>query len=275
MKREVWVYLESSEDGKLSSGSKELLAQGKTIAYMSAPGKTGLRGILAGGCAGKLEDAAREALLNGAGEVTVIEGEELDTFSPECYSDAVAQLLARPSENSPSVMLFGRSPEGMDLGPALAARLNAGMLSDCVDASPAADGIVWERHAFGGTAVAALKFRDGDLPVVSVRPGSLAAEKETGKTVEECHPAGGNCHGIDSFSYVPVRKIRRPSLIRVMEAASMRGADIGSADVIVAGGNGAGPEGFALIQELADLLHGAVGASRIAVTKDGHLTAVS
>ena len=154
MKREVWVYLESSEDGKLSSGSKELLAQGKTIAYMSAPGKTGLRGILAGGCAGKLEDAAREALLNGAGEVTVIEGEELDTFSPECYSDAVAQLLARPSENSPSVMLFGRSPEGMDLGPALAARLNAGMLSDCVDASPAADGIVWERHAFGGTVPA-------------------------------------------------------------------------------------------------------------------------
>lgn len=267
MKREVWVYLESSEDGKLSSGSKELLAQGKTIAYMTAPGKTGLRGILAGGCAGKLEDAAREALLNGAGEVTVIEGEELDTFSPECYSDAVAQLLARPSENSPSVMLFGRSPEGMDLGPALAARLNAGMLSDCVDASPAADGIVWERHAFGGTAVAALKFRDGDLPLVSVRPGSLAAEKETGKTVEECHPAGGNYHGIDSFSYVPVRKIRRPSLIRVMEAASGRGADIGSADVIVAGGNGAGPEGFALIQELADLLHGAVGASRIAVDK--------
>ena len=52
-----------------------------------------------------------------------------------------------------------------------------------------------------------------------------------------------------------------------MEAASMRGADIGSADVIVAGGNGAGPEGFALIQELADLLHGAVGASRIAVDK--------
>ena len=94
---------------------------------------------------------------------------------------------------------------------------------------------------------------------------------DTGKTVEECYPAGGNCHGIDSFSYVPVRKIRRPSLIRVMEAASMRGADIGSADVIVAGGNGAGPEGFALIQELADLLEVIYAAASARGSSPGEL----
>ncbi len=274
MRREIWVYLETSEDGKLSSGSKELLAQGKTIARMAAA--CGLRGILAGGCAGQLEKAAGEAFLCGADDVTVIEGEELDIFSAECCSDAVAQLLEQFSTGRPLVMLFGRSPEGMDLAPALAARLKAGMLSDCVDASPVTDGLAWQRHAFGGTAVSYMKFRDGEFPIVSLRPGSLGVKQETGgsgetaetiETGEECPPTGGKNRGIDRFSYARARKIRRPSLIRVLEAASGRGADIGSADVIVAGGNGAGPEGFALIQELADLLHGAVGASRIAVDK--------
>ena len=73
MRREIWVYLETSEDGKLSSGSKELLAQGKTIAYMTAPGKTGLRGILAGGCAGKLEVDSCVAAILGA-DALVLEG---------------------------------------------------------------------------------------------------------------------------------------------------------------------------------------------------------
>ena len=268
MKKEVWVYLELSEDGRLSSGSKELLAQGKTIALMTAGSSLPLfqevRGVLAGDCAGQLEKAAGEAFLCGADNVTVIVGETLDSFSAECFSDAVAQLLEQSSGSRPSVMLFGRSPEGMDLAPALAARLKAGMLSDCVDALPSPDGMVWERHAFGGTAVSCVKFREGELPIVSVRPGSLGGKQETG---EEFTQTVGENHGIDRFSYTPSRKIRQPSLIRVLEAASGRGADIGSADVIVAGGSGAGPEGFVLIQELADLLHGAVGASRIAVDK--------
>ena len=268
MKREVWVYLETSEDQRLSSESKELLAQGKTVAQMTAesglPPFDEVRGILAGGCADKLEKAAGEAFLCGADHVTVIEGEALDAFSAECCSDAVAQLLEQASGCRPRVMLFGRSPEGMDLAPALAARLKAGMLSDCVDAWPVPDGMAWERHAFGGTAVSCMKFRDGELPIVSVRPGSLGGKQETG---EEYPASVLKNYAIDRFSYTPAREIRRPSLIRVLEAAGGRGADISSADVIVAGGNGAGPEGFALIQELADLLHGAVGASRIAVDK--------
>jgi electron transfer flavoprotein alpha subunit len=71
----------------------------------------------------------------------------------------------------------------------------------------------------------------------------------------------------DCFAGRPGGRIIRPSLLEILEAAADRGKDPAAADVIVAGGNGAGPEGFKLIEELAELLHGAVGASRIAVDK--------
>ena len=154
----------------------------------------------------------------------------------------------------------------MDLAPALAARLDAGMLSDCVGAVPGPEGILWERHAFGGSAVSFVRFREEKTPIISVRPGSFGGKAGAG---EQClrGPAEAAAVPVTRFGYQPDRVIARPSLIRVLESAREQGTDIGSADVIVAGGNGAGPEGFALIRELAGLLHGAVGASRIAVDK--------
>lgn len=277
MKKEIWVYLETSPDDRLSAGTKDLLAQAGAIAQLlrgavlngkggSAAGEDiGLRGILTGAEAGRLEDAALEAVLYGAREVTVIEGKELETFSPECCSDAFAQLLKK-TRRKPELILFGRSPDAMDLAPALAARLDAGMLSDCVGAVPGPEGILWERHAFGGSAVSFVRFREEKTPIISVRPGSFGGKAGAGVPCLRT-PAEAAAVPVTRFGYQPDRVIARPSLIRVLESAREQGTDIGSADVIVAGGNGAGPEGFALIRELAGLLHGAVGASRIAVDK--------
>lgn len=277
MKREIWVYLETSADDRLSSGAKDLLSQAGAIAQLlrgAAINGTGgsaaradieMRGILAGADAGRLEKATLEAVLYGARTVTVIEGKELEPFSAECCSDAITQLLKK-TRVQPELILFGRSPDAMDLGPALAARLDAGMLSDCVGAVPDPEGMLWERHAFGGSAVSFVRFREEKTPIISVRPGSFGGKAAAGEQRLRT-PALAAAAPVTRFAYQPDRLIARPSLIRLLESASEQGTDIGSADVIVAGGNGAGPEGFALIQELADLLHGAVGASRIAVDK--------
>jgi electron transfer flavoprotein alpha subunit len=138
---------------------------------------------------------------------------------------------------------------------------------------------LWIRHAFGGTAAVSVSFREQEkTQIISIRPGSFGGAGR-GAKAEETAVGGQNAREkAGAITLVPYNsadragrkageRIVRPELVEVLEAAADQGMDPGTANVIVAGGNGAGPEGFKLIEELAELLHGAVGASRVAVDK--------
>lgn len=303
MTKEIWTYLETDGHGALPSFSKELIAQAKAI-VRTAAGEGPAQGdfsasdlrsgaaqeyrvcaLLAGEGQDALESAAVKALCLGAERAIVLEGEELKEYSAEFYADAIGRAV---KEEEPSYLLFARTTDGMDLAPRLAAELRTGMISDCVDVEKRDGELLWIRHAFGGTAAVSTAFRQREgTRIVSIRQGSFGgagrgsdaaaadspvpdaegkitfinSRQETGQektgrqdiAAGEVNPAG--------------EKIVRPALLQVLEEASDRGMEIGTASVIVAGGNGAGPEGFKLIEELAELLHGAVGASRVAVDK--------
>ena len=246
MKKEIWTYLEIDDRGRLLFAAKELLAKAQIIAGTAGEKEFCVCAVLAGADHELLNRAAMEAEQCGAESVFALEGEELAVYSAEYFSDAVGKLAG---DRAPAMILFARTTDGMDLAPRLAAYLQTGMISDCVDVVKKDEGLVWIRHAFGGTVSAEVSFcREEGPQLISIRPGSF----------------GGTGRGANAVRTEPAKTDRE---MEILEAAADRGKDPAAADVIVAGGNGAGPEGFKLIEELAELLHGAVGASRIAVDK--------
>ena len=271
--KEIWTYMETDGRGDLLSTSKELLAKAEIIAAAAGQEKAcRICALLAGADPDLLESAAQKALAAGADRALVIKGEELSVYSAEFYADAIGRLA---ETEKPALILFERTTDGMDLAPRLAARLGAGMISDCVDLEKKDGNYLWIRHAFGGTAAVSLSFCQEDRPqVISIRPGSFGGAGRGAKEPPVSQGAASAKTGsITTVSYHSAasagaeERIVRPELAEVLAAAADRGADPASASIIVAGGNGAGPEGFKLIEELADLLHGAVGASRVAVDK--------
>ena len=279
MKKEIWIYLETDCGGNLTSSSKELLSQALVIAGRGAEYEQyRIRALAVGSEGNALTVTAREAVELGADAVTVFESRAFSVLYNEYIADAIAKEAGK---EKPELILFERTADQIDLAPRIAGLMQTGMISDCVDVTVDPDGFKWIRHAFGGTSSAAVSFREAALPhIVSIRPGSFrssgvkktesaasiysSGEKESGTL----HTGDNSIHErVKIIEYTPEKEIARPSLLEILEAASDRGQDIGTADVIVAGGSGAGPDGFALISELADLLHGAVGASRVAVDK--------
>lgn len=276
MKKEIWTYLEIDNQGRLLPAAKDLLAKAQITAgtaETTAKEEFCICAVLAGADHELLERAAMEAEQCGAESVFALEGEELAVYSAECFSDAVGKLAL---ERKPAMILFARTTDGMDLAPRLAAYLQTGMISDCVDVVGKGDRLVWIRHAFGGTVSAEVSFCRQEGPqLVSIRQGSFggagreanAARTESEKTDRENRTVFVPYRSKDCNAGRTGGEIIRPSLLEILEAAADRGKDPAAADIIVAGGNGAGPEGFKLIEELAELLHGAVGASRVAVDK--------
>lgn len=277
MKKEIWTYLETDSRGELLPASKELLAKAGIIAAAAKQEEEyTIRALLAGADCEVLQKAAPKALAAGAEKAVLIIGDELAVYSAEFYSDAIGRLA---ETEKPQMILFERTTDGMDLAPRLAARLGAGMVSDCVDFVKEKGKLLWVRHAFGGTAAVSVSFREQEgTQIISIRPGSFGGAGRGSKTAEAAGPvrdAQDQTGAVTLVSYKSAdsagreagEKLVRPALMEVLEAAADHGMDLAAANVIVAGGSGAGPEGFRLIEELAELLHGAVGASRVAVDR--------
>jgi electron transfer flavoprotein alpha subunit len=150
-------------------------------------------------------------------------------------------------------MLVGAGPDGRDLAGALSATLGWGVLNNALGATWADGGPVVEMSVFGGKLTTTSRFT-GPTGIVTVRPNVVtAAPAKTPGSVEVVEAAGGD--------------LRQPAVRvaeRVVEAGTA--APIEEARIIVAGGRGVGgPDGFRLVEEIAEALGGAVGATRAAV----------
>jgi electron transfer flavoprotein alpha subunit len=169
-----------------------------------------------------------------------------------------AELLARlVAERSPAAVLVAGTTAGKEVAGRLAVKTGSGVLADAVDVAAGPDGVpVAEQPNFGGAVTVHARVRAG-TPVIAVRPNSVGPE-----------PAAGAAElvAVDFAASDGAR------LARVSEhVAAEKGArpDLAEAQIVVSGGRGTGSaEGFAVIEELADALGAAVGASR-AVTDAG------
>jgi electron transfer flavoprotein alpha subunit len=241
-KSQIWVFMEQ-RDGVLHEVGLELLGQARHLAGNS--GRT-VAAILLGAAVAPLTD---RIIAHGADLVLLAEHPALEPYRLLPYTDILARACL---ERRPSVLLFGATSLGVELAPRLAARLKTGLSAHCLDLKWDANGnLLHLVPGWGGGVVATIRCPDHRPQMATVMPGVMqksAPSARSGQVITLTVPPDLDVSG------PRVRSITRqePST-RPLEAA----------EVVVAGGWGiGGPEGWHLLEELAGLLGGAVGATR-------------
>jgi len=188
-----------------------------------------------------VEALADEFSKKGGGTVHLVEG---DVFANHNAEAETAAIKAAIEAASAELVLISNTPSGWDVAPRVAAALDAGFVSDCFKV----DGDGFHRRVFNGKLDAHVT-TSGGLVVATVQPGATAAfEGSTEGSVSKLDVAVGDL----KTKFVEIK------------TAESKGVDLTKADVIVSGGRGVGdPEKFPeVIQPLAEVLGGAMGASR-------------
>ncbi|MDO8685651.1 MAG: electron transfer flavoprotein subunit alpha [Clostridiales bacterium] len=242
----VWVFGEQ-ENSIPANVAFELLGEGRKLAdKLSVP----LSVVLLGN---KLKDAAKTLISYGADNVYAVDHESLAQYNDESYNDIMVQLIKR---FKPEIVLMGATTYGRSLAPRVSSRLNTGLTADCTGLEIDMEKriLMQTRPAFGGNLMATIICPNHRPQMSTVRP----------KVMKPLAPD-------------PTRKgkIIRPE-VNIPENLSVKVLDVVNtlcekvnlteADIIVSGGRGLGdPKNFALVEELARILGGAVGASRATV----------
>ncbi|HLE01909.1 MAG TPA: electron transfer flavoprotein subunit alpha/FixB family protein, partial [Dehalococcoidia bacterium] len=233
-------------DGRLAPITAELLGAGRRLA-------DALQEELALALAGSgVGGAASEAVALGADKVYVADDPLLQGYQTEPYL-AVMEKLCR--QLSPQILLLGQTSAGRDLAPRLAFRLGTGLAMDCVELAidPATRNLLQTRPVYGGNARATF-VTEGRPQVATVRAKSMEPIPRDASRRGEVIPVPAELNPA-SFKAKVVERVKE-------EAA---GVKLEEAEVIVSGGRGiGGPENFAMLEELAKLLGGTVGATRAA-----------
>jgi electron transfer flavoprotein alpha subunit len=189
----------------------------------------------------------------GAAKIYVADGDDFTGFVTAPEAELLAQLVA---EKAPTAVLMASTRQNEEVAGRLAVKTNAGLLADVVGLTSRDGKIVAEQSIFGGTAIAHSAVREG-TPIITVRPNSAAPEPT---------PAAADIEHVD----IKLSQAARGAKItgRVVQERGER-PQLTEAAIVVSGGRGTGgAEGFKLIEQLADALGAAVGASR-AVTDAG------
>jgi electron transfer flavoprotein alpha subunit len=242
----VLVFGEIAE-GKLAPVTTELLGTGRKLA--SELGEE-LSILLMGS---KTADPAKEAIAYGADVVYVAEDALLDNYNSDAYTQVAANLCKKAL---PSIMLIGHTDAGCDLAPRLNGRLGGGLAMDCTALSidQATKFLVLTRPVYGGNAYATMVAKSARPQMATVRVKTLPpAERNDSK----------------QGKVTPVEDKLDPSAIKVKVVERIKeeveGVKLEDAEIVVSGGRGMGnAQNFAMLKELAQVLGGAVGATRVA-----------
>ncbi|WP_449277286.1 electron transfer flavoprotein subunit alpha/FixB family protein [Leucobacter sp. GX24907] len=236
----VLEALESHADGKLEGAAAELIGAASQIGTPVA--------LILTTNAATADQAATEAAGYGVGRVVLAEIPESGLGT-----DSVDALAATAAIVEPDAVLISHSPIGCDLAGRYVARTRSAALTDAVGLSRDDQGIVTEHSAFGGNFLVTAAATFG-APVITLRQGTVETRVEACPVVTQrlsYVPTGGPAGRIESME-AKVETSSRP--------------DLRGAKSVVSGGRGLGSqEQFVLVEQLADAIGGAVGASRAAV----------
>ncbi|MDG4823436.1 electron transfer flavoprotein subunit alpha/FixB family protein [Asanoa sp. WMMD1127] len=235
---EVLVLVEATRDFTVKKVTLELLTLARQIGTPAAVV------FGASGATAALTDKLGEY---GAEKIYAAEGEDIDGYLVSPKATALAELVKRVQ---PAAVLLPSTQEGKEIAGRLAVKLDNGLLTDAVELT--ADGVATQ-PAFAGQVIVKSKVTRG-IPIATIRPNSLAPTPAPATpAVEQLEVSLG---AADTLAKV---------VDRVTETKGSR-PELTEASVVVSGGRGVGSgDNFKLVEELADLLGGAVGASRAAV----------
>ncbi len=244
--KEVWVFIEQ-EERKIHPVSFELLGVAEKLAQ-------DLSGIVTGILLGEeVQNLTEEIFSFGAQKIYLVEHPLLSYYRHSPYAFTLSQLAQK---YKPEILLIGATPLGRDLAPGVAGLLQTGLTADVTQLSidQETGNLLMTRPAYGGNIMATIICPNHRPQMATVRSRifPLPPKKENflGELIREEIEIPKELAGIERLHFIPKEKT----------------VNLEYADVIVAGGKGiGGKEGFEKLRELAALLGGEVGASRLAV----------
>jgi electron transfer flavoprotein alpha subunit len=242
----VWFWVEQFR-GQAGSISWEMAGKGRELA--DALGTTLTACVLGQG----VEHIAWEAIHYGADRVFLVDDPTLSVYRTDPYAAVLVDLVQR---YKPEVFILGASTRGRDLAGSVATKLRTGLTADCTELTidPETRLLRQTRPAFGGNIMATILCPHRRPQMATVR-----------HRVFEMPDMDTSRQG----QIVRQRAVMSEEEIasKVVDFVTQEGVvNLADARIIVAGGRGVGgPEGFALIRQLAEVLGGAVGASRSTV----------
>lgn len=252
---EVWVFIEQ-HSGAIAEVSLELLSKARELADQLG---VEVGAVLLGE---DTSDAAQTISDYEADKVYLAEDKRLGTYTTLSYAKVICELV---EQYRPEIVLYGATPLGRDLAPRIASQLRVGLTADCTDLrigdfedkakNAFYRNVLYQiRPAFGGNFIGTIVSPEHRPQMATVREGVMRLAKRPGRPRPE-------------VIRVPVRVGDVEAAVEVVECMlRLKTVDLKSARIIVSGGAGVGSrEGFEVIRELAEVLGGAVGASRAAV----------
>jgi electron transfer flavoprotein alpha subunit len=192
-----------------------------------------------------IENISKELEQFGADRIIVAENSALSEYLPDAYGNVIADVI---NKESPDVVMLGASTQGKDIAGRLSARLNAPLAMDCVAIRFEDNNLVATRYMYGGKILADVVL-NGKPQILAIRPNAMTIASAAGTGA------------VEKFEVNPGK-----TSVKFIEKHLDTGkVELTEADTVVSGGRGMGGPDFAVIEELAQALEGAVGASRSAV----------
>ncbi len=239
MANKILAYIEQ-RDGAIKKSSLEAVKAAKTL---SGQLNYTLDCLLIGNNVSDVESLGEY----GADKVVFYKGEALNSYSPTAYAEVAASYA---KEIDADVLIFANSGLGKDLAPHVAAKLDAGIATDCVHFEVEGGNIIATRPIYAGKALADVKINSAKK-VFTIRPNVFALGDKLDKKAEV--------------------QVKTPDNLNLsVKTIGMKKAegklDVAEADIVVSGGRGLKEAAnFKLVEDLANVLGAAVGASRAVV----------
>jgi electron transfer flavoprotein alpha subunit len=238
----IAVFIEQ-RDGKIKKVAWQMISEARRIVD-SAGGEVWGVHLHTAAC-----DAAAEAGKHGAHKLFTATDEQFKLYNSEAYTTGLATFC---EAQKPDLLLMGSTAMGKDLAPRLAARLGCACISDSISLQYEGG---WQvrRPIYAGKCFLDVT-PSTDLAIVGIRPNAFTLEElGGGPAAEETFDAGVS--GIDP-----------KAVVKEILASGGEKVTLTEAEIVVSGGRGIkGPENYHLIEELADALGAAAGASRAVV----------
>jgi electron transfer flavoprotein alpha subunit len=245
MAKGIWIIIEQSK-GEIRKVSLELLSQGRLLADQTGEP---LVAVILGKDIAALAD---KVAAYGADKVIIAEDDKLADYTTGAYTSVLNKIIKK---EEPQAVLLGNTAVGKDLAPRLAQRLGVGMASDCTGMELADESfLTFRRPMYGGKAFAQIVATARPV-LATIRPNTFPiADADASRKAEVLKEAAE----IDSDDLRAIVK-------DIALAASAR-PELIEANIIISGGRGMkGPENYCILEQCADVIGAAVGASRAAV----------
>jgi electron transfer flavoprotein alpha subunit len=242
--KDIWVFAEHMR-GKLSPVYYELMGKAKELLQAMEDGNRVCAVILGSG----IDSLISELEKSGADRIYCMDDERLEMYNPDYYSGALKYMV---EAYKPEIVLVGATALGSEIAPTVAARVGTGLAAHCMDLKIQDGRFVQVVPAFGGRVLGEIFTPDFRPMMASIKPGAFQRKPCSPGKGELVKEKGGCLDSIET----------RIKLLGVYKEEPA-GLPVEEAEAVICGGYGMGSsENWALLNELAGLLKGAVGCTR-------------